>query len=62
MAPDVMRFLVEGGEKVIGHYRRLIASSKDADERDMLQRRMFRHERELYELLADDASGQLRAA
>jgi hypothetical protein len=62
MAPDWMRFLVAGQEKVIGHYRRLMASSIHAEEREMLQRRMFRHERELLELLGQETTQPSKAA
>ena len=62
MTPEWKRMLATGQEKVIGHYRRLIESSNDEKEHAMLQRRMFRHERELTELLADEWPDQAKAA
>ena len=62
MTPEWKRTLARGQEKVIGHYRRLIASSIDENERAVLQRQMFRHERELAELLAQEWPDQAKAA
>jgi hypothetical protein len=62
MATDWRRLLAAGQEKVIAHYRRLIASSKDENERGMLQRQMFKHECELLELLSEDGPDQAKAA
>lgn len=61
MPVEWMRLLVAGPEKVIALYRRLIASSKNSGEPQMLQRRTFKHEQELHELLADDAPDKLKA-
>lgn len=47
---DVRHLLIRGSEKVIGHYRLLLASAKTESERQLYQSRIVREQRLLDEL------------
>ncbi|UWU77907.1 hypothetical protein N2603_05435 [Bradyrhizobium huanghuaihaiense] len=47
---DVRDLLIRGSEKVIGHYRLLLASAKAESERQLYRRRIEREQRLLDEL------------
>ncbi|MGL3107094.1 hypothetical protein [Bradyrhizobium sp. BR 1432] len=48
---DVRDLLIRGSEKVIGHYRLLLASAKTESERQLYRSRIEREQRLLDELL-----------
>ncbi|MGL3109164.1 hypothetical protein [Bradyrhizobium sp. BR 1432] len=48
---DVRDLLIRGSEKVIGHYRLLLASAKSESERQLYRSRIEREQRLLDELL-----------
>jgi hypothetical protein len=47
---DVRDLLIRGSEKVIGHYRLLLASAKTENERELYRSRIEREQRLLNEL------------
>jgi hypothetical protein len=52
---DVRALLIRGSEKVIDHYRLLLASAKDEKERELYRSRIEREQR-----LLDELQGGLR--
>jgi hypothetical protein len=46
----IQDLLIRGSEKVIGHYRRLLASAKNEEERELYRSRIERERRLLDEL------------
>ena len=47
----IQELLIRGSEKVIGHYRLLLASAKNQEERELYRSRIEREQRLLDELL-----------
>jgi hypothetical protein len=47
---DIRAFLIRGSEKIISHYRLLLASSKTEKERDLYRSRIEREQKLLDEL------------
>ncbi|MBR0939380.1 hypothetical protein [Bradyrhizobium jicamae] len=47
---DIRDLLIHGSKKVIGHYRLLLASAKDDEERELYRTRIEREQRLLDEL------------
>ena len=47
---DIRELLIRGSKKVIGHYRLLLASAKDEEERVLCRSRIEREQRLLDEL------------
>jgi len=47
---DVRDLLIRGSEKVIGHYRTLLASAQSEEERELYQSRIEREQRLLDQL------------
>ncbi|WP_342732808.1 hypothetical protein [Bradyrhizobium sp. B117] len=47
---DVRTLLIRGSEKVIGHYRLLLAGAKTETERELYRRRIEREEKLISEL------------
>jgi hypothetical protein len=52
---NVRDIVVRGSEKVIGHYRLLLATARDHDARELLQSRIERERRFISETLVGDA-------
>ncbi len=57
---DVRDTVVRGSEKVIGHYRLLLATARDDDERELLQSRIVRERRFISETLGGGRSPDAR--
>ena len=48
---DLQRFIAESHQKIIGHYRQLLATSKSAEERERIRLLIETHERSLQQTL-----------
>jgi hypothetical protein len=58
---DLQKFIIKSHEKIIGHYRQLMETSKSDEERERYRRSMEEHERTLQRTLDQSHPERLAA-